>query len=231
MRTGRRALLVGSAPVSGAEQHYARLIRGADLLIAADAGLEICLAADRVPEVCVGDFDSVDPAALAHATAAGARICRYPADKDMSDLDLGVTVARQAGVANLTITAAYTGRIDHTLAALGTLAGATDLGATAEEPGWYGVALQERVRSTLELDLPLGTVFSLMAVLGPATVSVEGVLYPLSAHLLPALSSHGLSNVATAVRQRVRAQKGTLLVLVNRPGIDSASIVHPPLCR
>ncbi|MHB1323046.1 MAG: thiamine diphosphokinase [Coriobacteriia bacterium] len=231
MRPRRHALVVGSAPVSGAGQHYARLIRGADLLIAADAGLEVCLAVDRIPDVCVGDFDSVDPAALDHAAAAGARIRRHPPDKDMSDLDLGVAVAREAEVAGLSITAAYTRRIDHTLAALGTLAGAADLGATAEEPAWYGIALHERTRSTLDLTLPMGTVFSLMAVLGPATASVEGVRYPLSGHPLPGLSSHGLSNVATALRQRVRVQKGALLVLVNRPGIDAASIVRPPLCR
>lgn len=215
MSAGRHALVVGSAPVPGAEAHYGPLIRASDLLIAADAGLEVCLEAVRVPDVCVGDFDSTSPAALERAASLGAEVRRYPAVKDESDLDLAVLAARQLGANRLTIVAAFTGRLDHTLAALGTLSRAADLEAVAKEPEWRAFALEAEQRPTLRLTEPLGTVLSLMAAMGPAEVSIGGVSYPLHHHDLAALSSLGLSNVASSAVQEVTVHRGACLVLVN----------------
>lgn len=216
MSTLRHALVVGSAPVPGEDSWYAETIRAADYLIAADGGLELCLAAGRVPVVCVGDFDSVSAEALAHAQELGARVRRYPTAKDESDLDLAVTVAREAGAERLTLTAAFTGRIDHTLASLGTVLHAADLHALAVEPQWRGYALDANSRTSILLEERADTVFSVMAPAGDALVSISGVAYPLSRHAVPALSSLGLSNVATLERQEVTVHEGAVLVIVNR---------------
>jgi len=212
----RHALVVGSAPAPDEEGWYAEAVLAADFLIAADGGLELCLAAGRVPDVCVGDFDSVSADALSRAQQLGARVRRYPTAKDESDLDLAVTVARQAGAERLTLTAAFTGRVDHTLASLGTLLRAADLHARAVEPEWRGYALDADSRSSIVLMEPPGIVFSVMAPAGVALVSISGVAYPLSRHELPAMSSLGLSNVATLERQEVTVHAGSALVIVNR---------------
>ncbi len=213
--TARSALIVGAAPVAGGEAHYARLVAEADLLIAADGGLLLCLEAGRVPDVCVGDFDSTPADALERARDLGADVRRFPPDKDVSDLDLAVAVARELGCAQVSLTAVFAGRLDHTLAALGTLAGAADLGALGDEPDWLARPLDARVADRCDLTEAAGTIVSIFAIGGPAVVSARGFAYPLESHTLEPLSAHGLSNVVTAGVQSVAAEAGTLLVVVN----------------
>lgn len=209
-------LIVGAAPVAGADDHYAHVIAEAGVLIAADAGLVLCRAAGRMPDVCVGDFDSTPVDVLQQAERAGARIVRFPAEKDESDLDLALGVARESGAPEVRFTAAFAGRLDHTLAAIGTVVAAADLGAVCEEPGWTGYALREAARATLELYERPGTVISLIALGGPARVTTDGLAYPLRESTIQPVSSLGLSNVATAGSQAINVLSGALLVIVNR---------------
>lgn len=207
-------LVVGAAPDAQGAAHYAAAVQRAERVVAADAGLEVCLRAGRIPDVCVGDFDSVDPGALAEAEHGGAEIRRYPAMKNESDLDLAVRAARELGATRITITAAFTGRLDHTLASLGTVLAAADLLAEAEEPRWHGYGLAAAGRPRVVLTEPVRTIISLMAP-GGALVSVDGVRYPLRREVLPPLSSLGLSNVATEHAQSVTVHEGAVLVLVS----------------
>ena len=61
-----------------------------DYWIAADGGLRHALALGRLPDVLIGDLDSVTPEQLAQAEAAGVRILRYPVEKDDTDLELAL---------------------------------------------------------------------------------------------------------------------------------------------
>lgn len=211
----RQALIVGSAPVGEDHTYYLALIKAADLLIAADGGLALCLEAGRMPDVCVGDFDSVSPADLQLARAAGSEIRVFPAEKDASDLDLAVEAARSRAAGTLRITAAFTGRIDHTLAAFGALLRAADLGATALEPAWQAHALDAASTRVLELAEQPGTVVSLFALGECAVVSAEGVRFPLREARLEPVSSLGLSNVASARTQRIEVHQGRLIAVIN----------------
>jgi len=213
-------LIVGSAPISSGAAHYGRLVTNAQRVIAADGGLLVCLEAGRLPELVVGDFDSTPPEALERAASLGADVRRFPARKDMSDLDLALGVARELGATGLTLTAAFSGRLDHTLAALGTLVSAADLEAVADEPDWTVHPLDATLRPRCELHEAPGTVVSVIAVGGVAVVNAEGMSYPMSATTLSPLSSHGLSNIAVAAVQRISVTQGSAVVVVNRtPGV------------
>lgn len=227
----RQALIVGSAPVGHHFEHYAMLIRATDMLIAADGGVNLCLAAGRVPDVCVGDFDSTAPETLERAAALGAEIRRFPVSKDVSDLDLALDVAREAHVGRVSFIAAFSGRLDHTLAGLGTLLGAADLDATADEGDWMAFALDATSRCELDLAEQPGTVISVMAVGDGARVSIGGVAYPLADHQLLPLSSLGLSNVAVEPAQRVAVSAGRAIVIANRATEARIATVRPPQSR
>lgn len=209
-------LIVGAAPAPDPSGHYGRLIARAARVIAADGGLLTCLDVGRVPDLCIGDFDSTPAGALARAGAAGADIRRYPREKDVSDLDLAVGAVRETGGGPVTLCAAFSGRLDHTLAALGTLQMAADIGAVADEPDWMGVPLDSATRPECALTLPAETVVSVFAVAGPARVSARGFDYGLDRTALVPLSSYGLSNVSRDATQWVRADSGAVLVIVNR---------------
>ncbi len=210
------ALIVGGCPAPGAGSFYVSLIRDAQLVVAADAGLELCIAAGRMPDLCVGDFDSVSAESLRAAEARGVTIERHPSEKDASDLDLALDAVRRRRATGLVVTAAFSGRIDHTLAALGTLSRAADLKATGLDPGLEIHPVDAVERPSVALRLPVGTTFSVMTISGHARVSITGARYPLIDADIEMYSSLGLSNIATAATQVFGVSLGSVLVIVER---------------
>lgn len=211
-------LIVGAAPAVDDSGHYLRLLSSARRVIAADAGLVLCLHSGRMPDVVVGDFDSTPADALARARAAGATIIAHPRDKDASDLDLALTYARETGTREVVLTAAFSDRLDHTLAALGTLARSADLHGVGREPGFDCYALDARLRPRCTVNVRAGATISLFTVAGESMVSIDGVRWPLHESRLGALSSLGLSNRASGGPVSARVHTGSALLFVLRTG-------------
>jgi thiamine pyrophosphokinase len=215
-----RALLVAAAPTAGSIDLVARLAETADLVIAIDGGGAVCLDADVRPDVVLGDFDSLAPSALNRLTAGGARVVTFPARKDRTDLELAIDEARSAGATEVVLTCAATGRLDHTLAALGALEAAADLHPELAEPDVSAWVLAPEGRSELVL-FGVGATISLLASTMGAVVTESGVEWPLEAHDLLPGSGLGVSNViASAEGARVLMHEGTVLVLA--PALPSA---------
>lgn len=209
-----RTLIVGAAPTPGAKEFYRSIVRLSPVVIAADGGADLCRSVGRLPDACVGDLDSVSSSTLDWLSSAGVAVHRYPADKSESDLDLAVGLARGMGTHAIDITAAFHGRIDHTLAAFGTLLHAADRAARGREPAFTAYALDARTAPVLSLSEPAGTVISLFT-LEPGTVAtMTGVRYPLLEGEVPPLVSRGLSNVAKGPTQRIELTRGTAFLIV-----------------
>ena len=209
-----RALVVGAAWLAGAEGFYADLAMEHDLVIAADAAAEQLLAAGGRPDLAIGDFDSALPGAVARLEAAGVALRAFPVNKDATDLELAVDAARAAGATSITLTGAFRGRLDHTLAALGALVRAADLEAGAVEPDLRMWVVDGARRPSLSLTLVPGTVVSLLAPTGVARgVTLRGFGFPLENATLEPLSGLGISNVAVATSQVVTVKESTLVVV------------------
>ena len=212
----QEVLIVGSAPVPGANDFYERLLADASFVIACDAAAEWCISLGRVPDIAVGDFDSAAAGAPERLLAAGVDVRRFSAEKDESDLDLAIAVARSLSLASIVLTAAYSERLDHTLAALGTASAAADLAARIEEPAFSATVLSTRGISSAVIDTTLGATVSVMALEASSGVTLAGMRYPLENASVPLLSSLGISNVALESRVRVSLAEGTLLVIASR---------------
>jgi thiamine pyrophosphokinase len=217
------ALIVGSAPVPGEHAFYRALLEDRAFVIACDAAAEWCVALGRTPDIAVGDFDSAAPGAPERLAALGVDVRRFSAEKDESDLDLAVAVARSLGCDRVTFTAAYTGRIDHTLASVGSAGSAADLRARVEEPGYSALVLSDGGTSSAVLETTPGALVSVIALEPSTGVTLTGLRYPLDCADVPTLSSLGVSNVALGDRVRVSLASGTLLVIASR---SADSILH-----
>ncbi len=207
-------LIVGAAPESGGETFYRELLGRAARVIAADGAGEWCAGLGRLPDIVLGDFDSATPGADTRLADAGVRVVRLSLDKDLSDLDACVLEARRLGWAPVTLTAAFVGRLDHTLAALGAVMRATDLDSVVEEPAWTGTPVGPTRPWTC--DMPAGALFSVLASAGADGVSIRGARYALDGARLEPLSSLGVSNVASGGYVTVSVALGTALVIVQR---------------
>lgn len=209
----KRALVVGAAPVRGADAFYRDLLARFELVVAADAGGEWCASLGRVPDATVGDFDSAEPGAAGRLARMGSSVVSAPPAKDDSDLELCARHARSQGVRDLCFTACTTDRLDHTLAALGTVMRCADLGAWLSEPSWTAWTVGGGGPRSRRIVMGTGTTFSVMAPAGASGVSVGGGRYPLTDGVLPPLSDLGLSNVANTPSVTVTVRDGVLLVI------------------
>jgi thiamine pyrophosphokinase len=139
-----------------------------------------------------------------------------PADKDVSDLEACVAEARSEGVCTAFFTAAFCGRVDHTLAALGTVLRAADLRARVREPGWDGWALDGEMMPAAEVYLPVGATFSVVAPGGADGVTITGGSYPLTGARLDAMSSFGVGNTVAESPIVVSVRSGSMLIIAAR---------------
>ena len=184
-----------------------------NLVIAADSGAEHAPALGLTVDVLVGDMDSVDPTLLADLETAGCRIERHPVDKDETDLELALGAAIRLGASSVTVITSAGGRPDHAMVNA----------LTASADRWADLLIDLRIDSSrawvvhdrLDLDLPVGTTVSLLAVGGPASgVTTTGLRWQLvDADLTPGVGL-GMSNEVGGSQASIRVASGTLLVIV-----------------
>lgn len=224
-----RALIVGAT--SREPELVAQLASACDLIIAADAGGTAILAARRLPDLVIGDLDSLASEVRAELSDAGVRFITAPADKDVTDLDLAIAEALRRGATEIWATGVLGERLDHTLASLGSLARCAAARPRVLEPDVAAWILAPEGRARLELE-PAGALVSLFAHGAPATVSCGGMRYPLHRETLRELDSRGLSNVIEGPAAFVEVLSGLLFVLsVLTNGTllarESETMLHP----
>lgn len=204
----RTALIVASgAPLKAVER-----APQTDLVIAADAGLEVLLGAKRPVDLVVGDLDSVSEAALSTATASGIKILRHPETKDESDLELALGTAVDHGAQRICVVLRDGGRLDHQLANLLVLA--SPRWQTAEIDAVVGEHRLWVVRGERALPLTQGESLALHAVGGPATgVTTTNLQYPLTDARLEALVALGISNRVVAAMPTISVASGAVLAI------------------
>lgn len=219
-------VVTGGAPL---DARAVAALPGAALVVAADGGLDHALAAGMVPDLLVGDLDSVSAEALAWAEQH-AKVLRHPADKAQTDTELALTAALDSAPDRLVLVAGDGDRLDHTLAAIGSL-GARRLDGLDAVEAWWGV---DRVyvvtdRRPVELTEQQGTTFSVLAMHGPCSgVSVRGARWPLDEVDLGPLVGWGVSNETLTQTVRVSVRDGVLTVILpGQPGRAAGSGHHP----
>jgi len=191
-------------------------LAGATLVVAADGG---SLTLDRwgvVPDLLVGDLDSVSSEKAAELGRRGTRIIPFPPQKDQSDLELAMRHALESGADDIVILGALGGRLDHALANVLLLA----------DPAYRGVGIraiqgESQIRaasgpSETALRGPVGSTVTLLPLRADANgVRSRGLLYPLNRETLHFGRSRGLSNVVTSLPASIALESGVLLVIEN----------------
>lgn len=193
-------------------------------VIAVDGGFLPLEAIACVPDVVLGDFDSLGqvPEGLPKTT----EVLTYPKHKDESDMELALMLARERGFDEVAVYGALGGRLDHTLANLQLL-------ASFSEKGLRVVAIDLPTRDGAVSSLqPSATALTFLT--GPASLTLEphsgetisvfslsdacldvtemGLAYPLDHVALTNRTSWGLSNEFTESPATITVGSGTLVV-------------------
>jgi thiamine pyrophosphokinase len=162
--------------------------------IAADGGMRHAAMLGVTPDLWVGDFDSTPPELL----AAWPDVERqpYPAAKNETDGELAVSVATGRGAARVVLAGALGGeRSDHALMHLINAVSLAEAGVaikltSGEEEAW------PLLPGRRDIDLPAGSLFSVLGLTALSGLHLENVRYPLTDFALPFGSSRTISNVA-----------------------------------
>jgi len=212
--TGGHALVVTGGPLPTNQGP----LPSADLIIAADGGADNAADLGLAVDLVVGDLDSASSSAVARA----GKVERHPEDKDETDLELALSAAVAAGTGSVTVVGTLGGRVDHALANL--LVAAGDRWANLRIDLRIDGAQAWVVRDHVEIVAQVGDVVSLLAVGGRATgVTTTGLAWPLAnAEVKPGVGL-GLSNRMAAPKAEVVVNDGTLLVIVDRTGLESVT--------
>ena len=138
-------------------------------VIAADGGVDRALALGLRVDLAIGDFDSVTPAGLAAAEAAGARVERHPAAKDATDSRAALDAALALEPARIVVIGSDGGRLDHLLGVLLLLG--HERYASAQIEAYLGDSHLHVVRGTCRLVGTPGDLVSLVPLQDRATGS------------------------------------------------------------
>ncbi|MCL4553573.1 MAG: thiamine diphosphokinase [Actinobacteria bacterium] len=205
-------LLVAAAPYQEAAV-YKEIVDSAKHVIAVDGGVDLCKTLGRVPQSVVGDFDSATGEGLSWATAQGSEIIPLQVDKDESDLDVALGRAISLGFTSTTVICALSGRLDHTIAAIGAGWNAPPMSLRFWSPEFEGWMLGSDGQDRLCVS-PEGRLVSLLAGPGGAVVTLEGFRYPLLRGKIPGLSSFGISNLTETSGATIEVHEGRLMAML-----------------
>ena len=184
------------------------------MCLAADSGIDHARALGLVPDLVVGDFDSVTPSGLAWATEAGAVVDRHPTSKDRTDLELALDHALAVDPDRVVVIGIGGGRLDHQIANLALLAQRRFRAVAIE--AMEGTARISIVhgRGERTIEGRPGSLVSLVPMHGPAEdVVTSGLRFPLRNETLPPGTSRGISNEMEGPTATVSLGAGTVLVV------------------
>jgi thiamine pyrophosphokinase len=204
-------LIVGSAPAD--PEQLRQLHEEAQYLICADGGGDAALRAGLMPDLLLGDMDSISTDNLNHLRAGGVHVVEHRPDKDKTDVELALDTALTLGATRITIAGALGGsRLDHSLGNLLLLSLPSLRGIDTRMVSGDTEALAVWTQATIQGRT--GDYVSLF----PLTDQVRGVFtdglrYPLHSETLFRASTRGVSNELVQATASVAVAEGCLLVV------------------
>lgn len=229
---GKRGLIVSGGQTDPAQlkAEYERLRADGGVFIAADSGLEAIRGIQEeaggtldtgirsyIPDIVVGDFDSVSPDTLRYFQRMdGVRWERHRPEKDESDTELAFTIAAEEGCQELLLMGATGTRLDHVISNIHLLKAGKSRGLDCTI-----LDLHNRIRLTTEpvtfykKDCPYPFISFIQLSEEVTHMWLTGFKYKLEDYhmVLGVECGHCVSNEITEERAELSFEKGTLLII------------------
>jgi thiamine pyrophosphokinase len=185
----------------------------ADLVVAADGGARCALDAGVVPDLVVGDMDSLGEAGVREVEERGALLERHPLRKDKMDGHLAIIATAERGATDVDLLCATGGSVSSLFAVPHILLAAERMSLRATMIAGWGQAFVLEAGSRKVSGDPRDSV-SVFPFTGPATgVTLEGFSYPLEDARLEIGDTLGFHNELLDRVGRVSVEEGVLLVI------------------
>ncbi|MBB6479107.1 thiamine diphosphokinase [Spirochaeta isovalerica] len=180
----------------------------ADMIVAADSGLDTLLSYGYEPDLIVGDMDSISNRKILEKFHRS-KILLYPEDKDYTDTELAINHLYEKGCTSVVVIGGGGGRLDHLIAI-------------------YSLFFRERapvrwitdnekiflVKGSFCINLKINTVISLFPVTGQlCSMTSSGLKWPLD-ELEWNPGDGGISNVSSERTVKIDMKSGKLVMII-----------------
>lgn len=185
-----------------------------DKIICANGGTILALNMNLIPDIIVGDIDSIPNNVLEKIRGEKIEWKIYPKEKDETDLELAVREALKYNSKIIYFVGLLGRRIDHTLSNLFFL-------ERVKGKGIEVLILDEKIRITLMLGREEkifwgneGEIISLIPLSEKVEgITLEGLKYPLNNGVLYRSLTRGISNEFISKEAKIKISSGTLIII------------------
>ena len=191
-------------------------IKEDDMVICADSGILPFEREERLPDILIGDMDSLPDHFIEKMRVKGVKVEKYPEDKDLSDGELAIKRAITFSPDLIEIYGGKTGRIDHVLSCFHLLH-----------------RIPHGIQSVLTLDedqviliregdthqgRTLKSVISVLPAFRKARVTLRGLKWQLEDHPIEIGSTLGIHNEYMGRPFQVKAESGDIYLILADEG-------------
>ncbi len=185
---------------------------GDPAIICTDGAAERMREIGGIPDMIVGDMDSIGEKTLSYFEKKGSRIVRHPERKDETDTQIALECAFEMAPESIRIFGALGGRIDHALANISLLVMCVERGIDTKivDEGCElfvindSCVIEGRKGETVSL-LPLSS--------DVRGITLDGFEYPLTGATMEIGVPYGISNRLAGPRGAISVEEGALLVI------------------
>lgn len=191
---------------------------GIDVFICADGGANHLIASGHIPDVVIGDLDSILPENLNKCQQCHTEIIRFPKEKDQTDLELAVSHAQailQSRLDNENHVFLYAGggkRLDHLLGNISLMIGTAEKGLSMvmrDQDSDCWVMLKGQATLTGKK----GQELSIIPLSETAEVTTWGLYYELNHLVLNQNAARGVSNFFSQNDVIIEVHHGKILII------------------
>lgn len=183
-------------------------------IICADGGANFAKKINIVPDIILGDMDSISKETTAfYQTIKNVKFQGHPSKKDETDTQLAIEHAIEIGATEVIILGALGSRLDHSLGNIYLLTRFLEVDIS-------GQIINENntirlINKNESFEFPVGTVVSLLPIGGDVEeINISGFEYPIVNGRMTMKNPYGISNVTNHEKQEIAFKKGMLLVII-----------------
>ncbi len=199
--------------ITGGDCDVIGSIPGNAYVIACDKGLQYAENASIIPDLIVGDFDSVDAST---DLSAYENVVRFPKEKDDTDTMLAIKKAISAGYRTIEIYGAFGGRMDHFIANIQSASYAAEHGALCSLISEDEIAFVFK-NNTMIFEKKDGFSLSVFSLSDTCTgVTIKGTKYTTENAVLTCNFPLGVSNEFADEKASVTVGNGIILVMESK---------------
>jgi thiamine pyrophosphokinase len=207
----KRAVIISNGKVIRKE-FFIKMIKDSDYIIAANGGSKHAKNFGVIPDVIIGDLDSIGKKDYLFFLNKGSKYKKYDVIKDKTDIQLAIEYAIESGFKEILLMCVFGNRLDHMLANLFLLMKIVDAGISVKIVDEFQEIIL--IYKSGEIEGDVGDVVSLI----PLTPTVSGIkllglkFQPKNGRLKMA-DTLGISNVLTKKSAKITINNGKLLLI------------------